>query len=97
MLLWYYQTVLREASRADDLRRYLDGATLLSELHRRVATVALRAARRYGFALGGRAEPRDCTDTAAALRQYSVAEAIGFARRLAGLNRTRRARADLVT
>jgi hypothetical protein len=29
MLLWYYQTVLREASRADDLRRYLDGATLL--------------------------------------------------------------------
>jgi len=28
MLLWYYQTVLREASRADDLTRYLDGGTL---------------------------------------------------------------------
>ena len=25
----------------------------LTELHRRVATVALQAARRYGFALGG--------------------------------------------
>jgi hypothetical protein len=29
MLLWYYQTVLREASRAADLTGYLDGATLL--------------------------------------------------------------------
>jgi hypothetical protein len=28
MLLWYYQTVLREASRAEDLTRYLDGGTL---------------------------------------------------------------------
>ena len=33
-------------------------------------------------ALASRAEPRDYIDTAAALRQYSVAEAIGFARRL---------------
>jgi hypothetical protein len=29
MLLWYYQTVLREASRAADLTGYLDGATLM--------------------------------------------------------------------
>jgi DNA invertase Pin-like site-specific DNA recombinase len=28
--LWYYQTVLREASRADDLTRHLDAATLVS-------------------------------------------------------------------
>jgi DNA invertase Pin-like site-specific DNA recombinase len=28
--LWYYQTVLREASRADDLTRHLDAATLIS-------------------------------------------------------------------
>ena len=86
MRRWYYQTVLREASRPEDLTAYLDGATLaslwpelylpkgvrraweerhpslraagqrlmpLTELHRRVATVALRAANRYGFALGG--------------------------------------------
>ena len=26
---WYYETVLREASRADDLTAYLDGATLV--------------------------------------------------------------------
>lgn len=30
MRLWYYQTVLREASRAEDLSRYLDAATLVS-------------------------------------------------------------------
>jgi hypothetical protein len=29
MLRWYYQTVLREASRPDDLTGYLDGATLV--------------------------------------------------------------------
>jgi hypothetical protein len=28
--LWYYQTVLREASRADDLTRHLDAATLIA-------------------------------------------------------------------
>jgi hypothetical protein len=33
-------------------------------------------------ALASRAEPRDYIDTAAALRQFSVAQAIGFARRL---------------
>ncbi len=33
-------------------------------------------------ALAGRAEPRDYIDTAAALRRYSVAQVIGFARRL---------------
>lgn len=33
-------------------------------------------------ALAGRAEPRDYIDTAAALKLYSVREAIGFARRL---------------
>ena len=27
---WYYETVLREASRAEDLTTYLDGATLAS-------------------------------------------------------------------
>jgi DNA invertase Pin-like site-specific DNA recombinase len=30
MRLWYYQTVLREASRAEDLSTYLDAATLVS-------------------------------------------------------------------
>ena len=30
MRLWYYQTVLREASRADDLAGYLDAGTLVS-------------------------------------------------------------------
>ena len=30
MRRWYYQTVLREASRAEDLTAYLDGATLAS-------------------------------------------------------------------
>ncbi|MDX6419209.1 MAG: hypothetical protein QOG28_3829 [Trebonia sp.] len=30
MRLWYYQTVLREASRAEDLSSYLDAATLVS-------------------------------------------------------------------
>ncbi len=30
MRRWYYQTVLREATRADDLTTYLDGATLTS-------------------------------------------------------------------
>lgn len=28
-LRWYYETVLREASRPDDLAAYLDGATLV--------------------------------------------------------------------
>ena len=28
LLRWFYQTVLREASRAEDLTTYLDGATL---------------------------------------------------------------------
>ena len=83
---WYYETVLREATRPADLAAYLDGETLVSlwpelylpkgvrrglggtppgpastgerlmplnDLHRRVATIALRAANRYGFALGG--------------------------------------------
>jgi hypothetical protein len=30
MRLWLYQTVLREASRAEDVTAYLDGATLVS-------------------------------------------------------------------
>jgi DNA invertase Pin-like site-specific DNA recombinase len=30
MRLWYYQTVLREASRTEDLTRYLDGVALVS-------------------------------------------------------------------
>ncbi len=83
---WYYETVLREASRAGGPHHLprrcharpvvarpvpaqggparLGGAAPvpaggrrglmpLSELHRRVATVALRVATRYGFALGG--------------------------------------------
>lgn len=36
MRLWFYQTVLREASRPEDLTAYLDAATLVSlwpELH----------------------------------------------------------------
>jgi hypothetical protein len=30
MRLWYYQTVLREASQAEDLSAYLNAATLVS-------------------------------------------------------------------
>jgi hypothetical protein len=90
----------------------------INELHRRVATVALRVATRYGFALGGgnaliahglitrptmdvdlftneetgveaaagavESALREAGfgDTAAALKLYSVGDAIGLARRL---------------
>ena len=88
MLRSMYETVLREASRPEDLTSYLNGETLVarlagpvpaqgraagvggtasgaargpagcclmpvSDLHREVAAVALRAAARHGFALGG--------------------------------------------